>query len=33
MEKGIEKIARNMQNQKLHDKLVSSVTGLSLEEG
>lgn len=30
--RGIEKTAINMLNQKLDDKLISSVTGLSLEE-
>ena len=30
--KGIEKVAINMLKQKLDDKLISSVTGLSLEE-
>jgi hypothetical protein len=32
IEKGIEKTAINMLKQKLDNKLISSVTGLSLEE-
>ena len=32
IEKGVEKTAINMLKQKLDDKLICSVTGLSLEE-